>query len=30
LPVTVSYDDDPEVALQLLLQAAENHPRHPA
>src|SRR6266481_5862862 len=27
LPVTVSYDDDPEVALQLLLQAAENHPR---
>ena len=27
LPVTVSYDDDPEVALQLLLQATENHPR---
>ena len=27
LPVTVSYDDDPELALQLLLQAAENHPR---
>ncbi|HEY8052523.1 MAG: mechanosensitive ion channel family protein [Steroidobacterales bacterium] len=27
LPVTVSYDDDPEIALQLLLQAAENHPR---
>jgi small-conductance mechanosensitive channel len=27
LPVTVSYDDDPEVALKLLLQAAENHPR---
>ncbi|HEY2275722.1 MAG TPA: mechanosensitive ion channel domain-containing protein [Steroidobacteraceae bacterium] len=27
LPVTVSYDDDPEVALQLLLQAAEGHPR---
>jgi small-conductance mechanosensitive channel len=27
LPVNVSYDDDPEVALQLLLQAAENHPR---
>src|SRR5213082_1379986 len=27
LPVTVSYEDDPEVALQLLLQAAENHPR---
>jgi len=27
LPVSVSYDDDPEVALQLLLQAAEGHPR---
>jgi small-conductance mechanosensitive channel len=27
LPVTVSYDDDPELALKLLLQAAENHPR---
>jgi len=27
LPVTVSYDDDPEVALQLLLEAAANHPR---
>ncbi len=27
LPVTVSYDDDPEVALKLLVQAAENHPR---
>jgi small-conductance mechanosensitive channel len=27
LPVTVSYEDDPEVALQLLLQATENHPR---
>jgi len=27
LPVTVSYDDDPELALQLLLQATENHPR---
>ena len=27
LPVTVSYDDDPEIALQLLLEAAENHPR---
>jgi small-conductance mechanosensitive channel len=26
-PVTVSYDDDPEVALQLLLEAAANHPR---
>ncbi|MGH8266313.1 MAG: mechanosensitive ion channel family protein, partial [Steroidobacteraceae bacterium] len=27
LPVTVSYDDDPEKALKLLLEAAENHPR---
>lgn len=27
LPVTVSYDDDPEMALKLLLGAAENHPR---
>jgi small-conductance mechanosensitive channel len=27
LPVMVSYDDDPEVALRLLLQAADNHPR---
>jgi len=27
LPVCVSYDDDPELALKLLLQAAENHPR---
>jgi small-conductance mechanosensitive channel len=27
LPVLVSYDDDPEVALKLLLEAAENHPR---
>ena len=27
LGVTVSYDDDPEVALQLLVQATENHPR---
>jgi small-conductance mechanosensitive channel len=27
LPVTVSYDDDPEVALQLLLEAAVDHPR---
>jgi small-conductance mechanosensitive channel len=27
LPVTVSYEDDPEVALQLLLEAAEGHPR---
>jgi small-conductance mechanosensitive channel len=27
LPVTISYDDDPEVALQLLLEATEDHPR---
>jgi small-conductance mechanosensitive channel len=27
LPVTVSYDDDPEVALKLLVDATENHPR---
>jgi len=27
LPVLVSYEDDPEIALQLLLQSAENHPR---
>jgi small-conductance mechanosensitive channel len=27
LPVTVSYEDDPELALRLLVQAAENHPR---
>jgi small-conductance mechanosensitive channel len=27
LPVTVSYEDDPEVALKLLVQATENHPR---
>jgi len=27
LPVTVSYDDDPELALQLLVQATENQPR---
>ncbi len=27
LPVTVSYDDDPELALKLLVQAADNHPR---
>ena len=27
LPVTVSYEDDPELALQLLVQATENHPR---
>jgi len=27
IPVTVSYEDDPELALRLLVQAAENHPR---
>jgi small-conductance mechanosensitive channel len=27
LPVTVSYEDDPEVALKLLLEAAQDHPR---
>src|ERR1700719_4852711 len=27
LPVTVSYDDDPELALKLLVEATENHPR---
>ncbi|HYM29339.1 MAG TPA: mechanosensitive ion channel domain-containing protein [Steroidobacteraceae bacterium] len=27
IPVTVSYDDDPELALRLLVEAAENHPR---
>jgi small-conductance mechanosensitive channel len=27
LPVTVSYDDDPELALKLLVLATENHPR---
>jgi small-conductance mechanosensitive channel len=27
LPVMVSYDDDPEVALKLLFSAAEHHPR---
>jgi small-conductance mechanosensitive channel len=27
LPVMVSYDDDPEVALKLLVEATENHPR---
>jgi small-conductance mechanosensitive channel len=27
IPVAVSYDDDPEIALRLLVQAAENHPR---
>jgi small-conductance mechanosensitive channel len=27
LPVIVSYDDDPEVALKALFEATENHPR---
>jgi small-conductance mechanosensitive channel len=27
LPVLVSYEDDPEVALKLLVEATENHPR---
>jgi small-conductance mechanosensitive channel len=27
LPVMVSYEDDPELALQVLLEAAHNHPR---
>ncbi|MBV8909692.1 MAG: mechanosensitive ion channel [Gammaproteobacteria bacterium] len=27
LPVMVSYDDDPEVALKLLLEATTDHPR---
>jgi small-conductance mechanosensitive channel len=27
LPVTVSYDDDPEISLKLLLEAAADHPR---
>lgn len=27
LPVMVSYDDDPELALRVLLDAAHNHPR---
>jgi small-conductance mechanosensitive channel len=27
LPVMVSYDDDPEIALQALLEATSNHPR---
>jgi small-conductance mechanosensitive channel len=27
LPVMVSYDDDPEVALELLVRAASDHPR---
>ncbi|HET7757615.1 MAG TPA: mechanosensitive ion channel domain-containing protein [Steroidobacteraceae bacterium] len=27
LPVAVSYEDDPELALKLLVEATENHPR---
>ncbi|MEZ5498416.1 MAG: mechanosensitive ion channel [Steroidobacteraceae bacterium] len=27
LPVMISYDDDPELALKVLLEAARNHPR---
>src|SRR5262249_34347596 len=27
LPVMVSYDDDPEAALDALLEATQNHPR---
>ena len=27
LPIRISYGDDPEVALAVLLRAAENHPR---
>jgi small-conductance mechanosensitive channel len=27
LPVLISYDDDPELALELLIQAASGHPR---
>jgi small-conductance mechanosensitive channel len=27
LPVMVSYEDDPEIALKVLLEAAHNHPR---
>jgi small-conductance mechanosensitive channel len=27
LPVLISYDDDPELALELLVQAASGHPR---
>lgn len=27
LPVMISYEDDPELALKLLLDAARNHPR---
>jgi small-conductance mechanosensitive channel len=27
LPVMVSYDDDPEIALKLLFESVEHHPR---
>jgi small-conductance mechanosensitive channel len=27
LPVTISYEDDPEIALQALLEATSHHPR---
>ena len=27
LPVMISYDDDPEIALQALLEATQHHPR---
>jgi small-conductance mechanosensitive channel len=27
LPVTISYEDDPEVALQALMEATQHHPR---
>ena len=27
LPVKISYEDDPELALKLLVEATENHPR---
>ena len=27
LPVMISFDDDPEIALQVLIDAAANHPR---
>jgi small-conductance mechanosensitive channel len=27
LPIRVSYKDDPEIAMQLLMQASEEHPR---
>jgi small-conductance mechanosensitive channel len=27
LPVAISYNDDPELAMKLMVEAAENHPR---